>query len=149
MSDGNNRPFGAWTAQVRAVAVAHLFVAAANLYMAFKVKWFMDFAIGKAVEIAAPTLPEIPPSELRAELAASVAWAVPVIVAVIALFSILIALNGWFLWRGRNWARINAIVIGVLMLPGPALPFGIWFLYVCVARDVADTFRNKAAPVHK
>ena len=143
----DNREFGAWTGQVRAVATAHYFIAAAHLSLVFFVRTIWDKSIDLAIGMASnlPDAGVIDYGVLRDEFA-KLDYFVYIFMALICVFTALIALNGWYLARGSAGARVSAIVIGVLLLT--AFPIGTivgaWFIYVLVQREVAQGFKTIA-----
>ena len=141
----DNREFGAWTGQVRAVATAHYFIAAAHLSLVFFVRTLWNKSIDLAIDFAR-SLPDagvIDYSVLRDEFA-KLDYFAYIFMALICVFTVLIALNGWYLARGSASARVGAIVIGVLLLT--AFPIGTivgaWFIYVLIQREVAQGFNT-------
>jgi fatty acid desaturase len=143
----DNRLFGAWTGQVRAIAVAHYFVAAAHLSLVFFVRTFWNKSIDLAINFASglPDAGALDFGTLRDEFA-KLDYFVYIFMAMICVFTVLIALNGWYLARGYAGARVSAIVIGVLLLTAfpPGTIVGAWFIYVLVQREVAQGFKTIA-----
>jgi len=139
--------FGAWTGQVKAVAIAHFVVAVVHLSMVFFVRNMFEAVINMMLQQLMEMGFGGEEISMIREGFAEMDWVVPLMIVVIVVFSVLFALNGWKLWLGRNWARINAIVLGVLIIP--AFPLGtivgIWFIYVMVNREVASAFKALSA----
>ncbi len=138
--------FGVWTNQVKAVAVTHYFVAAAHFCIVFYVRQMWDKGVEIAVDLmgqimgASATENELVLSEMH-----TLDYFVYIFYGVIVLFTILIAWNGFLVSRGRNSARIGAIVLGAFLVFAFPLGtiIGIWFIYVMVQREVVDAFAGK------
>ena len=77
---------------------------------------------------------------------------VPVVLSVVAMFSLILAIAGfavgWGLLERRPWARTLGIVIGVIALMSPPLgiPLGIYTLWVLVPHEAEAEWRRMARP---
>jgi hypothetical protein len=135
--------FGAWTNQVRAVAIAHYFVAAAHFCIVFYVRQLWNKAIESTIEV----MGQITGSSATENATVlgemhKLDYFVYIFYVVIAIFTILIAWNGILVLRGKNGARIGAIVLGAFLVV--AFPVGTiigpWFIYVMVQREVVEAY---------
>ena len=135
------RKFGDWTGQVNAVAIAHYILAALHFLLVFFMHKYWEYAVNLTSRFATEFSgdPEIEP--FVREYYEGLTWIPWLFIAIVAVFSILIALNGVYLKGGRGFARVNAIVIGVLLLVSFPVGtiIGIWFIYVMIQRDVAQS----------
>ncbi len=141
-----NVKFGKWTGQINAIVIAHYVIAVLHLGLVFFVDAYWNYSKELSLTYFMQIAGEADASEvnaLAAEVFEQMSWMPVLLTGVIVVFSILFALNGAFLARGRAFARVNTIVLGVfLLLSFPiGTPAGVWFIYVMVQREVADAFK--------
>lgn len=145
-SEPGTPKYGRMRAQVYAVSLAHGALALVHFLLVFGLERFSRLALDYSLSILAAAYDVEPDvAELvREEMASSLDWLVGALTVLVVVFSILIALNGCYLWQGRNWARINAIVFGALLvLTFPVgTPIGIWFIIVMAHKDVIPWYKT-------
>lgn len=145
-----NGKFGRWTRQINAIVNAHYAIAVLHLGLIFFVDTYWNYSKELSLSYFMQMAGEVDTSELSA-LAAEVfdqmSWVPALLTGVIVVFSFLFMLNGMYLGRGRGFARVNTIVLGVLLLLSFPFgtPIGVWFIYVMVQREVAETFKAAEA----